>query len=174
MDTKTIEQLKTEITDLLANVQAITSQIATQFLDFSSSLEEINEKLAELKKTITTIKEDPAFNSPPALSTSNESKSKLVVNNSKKPPVDGRPRLKEAVKEALETNGASMTPIEIWKVITDRWGYWSRQSLYAALKDKTLFQKNEGEVCLKDSEPKDDVDTFIETVKADTSIRDVV
>ncbi|KKK83542.1 hypothetical protein LCGC14_2792350, partial [marine sediment metagenome] len=51
-----------------------------------------------------------------------------------KPPVKGRPTIKEAIQETIRTSDGS-SPAELWKKVVGRYGYWSRQSLYNALKD---------------------------------------
>ncbi len=97
-----------------------------------------------------------------------------------KPPVKGRPTIKEAIQETIRTSDGS-SPAELWKKVVGRYGYWSRQSLYNALKDVKLFKKVGGKIELlpeptsggrgHDSGEKDDgIDDFVDGVVADKSV----
>ena len=58
---------------------------------------------------------------------------------------------------------------EIWKKITAKYGYWSRQSLYNALKDNKLFRK-EGNKFLSVSQENESIEKFVESVEKDQSV----
>jgi len=66
-----------------------------------------------------------------------------------------------------------MAASEIWKVVTAKYGYWSRQSLYNALKDGTLFKKD-GDKFLSISQEDENVDKFVESVEKDQSVAEAV
>jgi len=88
--------------------------------------------------------------------------------------VAGRPALKQAIQEVF--NGNSNGPLaasEIWKTVTGKYGYWSRQSLYNALKDSKLFKK-EGDKFQSISQEDESVDKFVESVGKDQSVAGTV
>jgi hypothetical protein len=88
-----------------------------------------------------------------------------------KPPVDGRPTIKEAIKEMIKEHGP-ISAADLWKKAVDKYGYWSRQSLYNALKDAKLFSKKDGVITLAPGPAKkdDDIDSFVDSVVSDKSV----
>jgi hypothetical protein len=75
--------------------------------------------------------------------------------------VEGRPILKDAIKEILVANGSkAMVAAEIYKQTTAKYGYWSRQSLYNAL-EKSFTKTDQGYEPKKDSADVE-VDNFID------------
>jgi hypothetical protein len=93
-----------------------------------------------------------------------------------KPPVEGRPTIKEAIQETIGAQGP-ISPADLWKKVVEKYGYWSRQSLYNALKDTKLFKKADGVVGLvpaTGSKKKDNVDSFVDDVVKDKSVADTV
>jgi hypothetical protein len=93
-------------------------------------------------------------------------------SNDVKKPVAGRPALKQAIQEVFNGNGA-MAASEIWKAVTAKYGYWSRQSLYNALKDGSLFKKD-GDKFLSISQEDEKIDKFVESVEKDQSVAEAV
>jgi hypothetical protein len=66
---------------------------------------------------------------------------KVQAKPEKTPPASDRPSFKQVITEILavkEPQGAA----EIYKAACQKHGYWSRQSLYNALKDAKSFSKN--------------------------------
>ena len=92
-----------------------------------------------------------------------------------KPPVEGRPTIKEAIQEVVQENGA-IPPADLWKKCVEKYGYWSRQSLYNALKDTKLFRKTKGKIELPPTSGKKDdgVENFVDGVVADKSVSQAV
>lgn len=91
-----------------------------------------------------------------------------------KKPVDGRPPLKQAMQEVLDgSNGEGMAASEIWKLVTAKYGYWSRQSLYNALKDAKLFKKA-GDKFQSVSHEDEAAEKFIKSVKEDKETAEAV
>lgn len=89
-----------------------------------------------------------------------------------KPPVDGRPSLKQAIQEVL-ANGP-LQAADIWKAATGKYGYWSRQSLYTALKDTKTFVNVNKKFQLAAVKPNEQVEAFVEKVASDTATAKVV
>lgn len=59
-----------------------------------------------------------------------------------KGPVSGRPGLKDVLHELIhEANGEAVSAASLYRDAVAKWGYWSRQSLYNALKDTKSFKK---------------------------------
>ena len=97
---------------------------------------------------------------------------KAKADNMKKP-VDGRPPLKQAMQEVLNGDGEGMAASDIWKQVTAKYGYWSRQSLYNALKDAKLFKKT-GDKFQSVSHEDEAAEKFIKSVKEDKETAEAV
>lgn len=92
-----------------------------------------------------------------------------------KPPVSGRPSLKQAIQNVMSNGSGPMSAADIWKAATGQYGYWSRQSLYNALKDEKLFSRNDDKFSLLAKAKSDaKAEEFVATVAADPSISKVV
>lgn len=63
----------------------------------------------------------------------------------KKVAVEGRPSVKEAIKESIRADGPD-TKASLYHKVTGKYGYWSRQSFYNALKDESSFREVDGKV----------------------------
>jgi hypothetical protein len=88
----------------------------------------------------------------------------------KKAPVDGRPSLKEVVRQIVAND--SMSAAEIWNQATEKWGYWSRQSLYNVLKDGRLFSKQDDKFSLA-NHFMDEAEKFIKQVADNQVVKNV-
>ena len=94
-----------------------------------------------------------------------------------KPPVEGRPTIKEAIAEVIKAGG-SQSAADLWKSCVAKYGYWSRQSLYNALKDAKMFKKvgDRFEAVARTNSTKKDssVDQFVESVVKDKAVSQAV
>ena len=89
-------------------------------------------------------------------------------------PVEGRPSLKEAVKQIIVAGGNPMTAADIWKQATAKWGYWSRQSLYNVLKDEKSFSRAGEKFSMSRSTVDDaEADKFVQQVESNTVVSNV-
>jgi len=96
---------------------------------------------------------------------------KAAKASDKTPPTSDRPSLKKVISEIIAKSGKPMGTADIYKAACQKYGYWSRQSLYNALKDIKVFAKN-GEEYSVVGEP--DVDTNSMSDSSDTEADDFV
>jgi outer membrane biosynthesis protein TonB len=64
-----------------------------------------------------------------------------------------RPSLKKVITDIILKNGKPMGAADIYKIACQKFGYWSRQSLYNALKDNKAFAKKGEGYDVPDSSP---------------------
>jgi hypothetical protein len=126
------------------------------------------------KATAKTPAKAPAKAKTPA-KTPSLAKDKPKTNKVK-PPVVGRPALKQAAQNVMSSNGGVMTAADIWKATVSQYGYWSRQSLYKALEDEKVFTRNsENKFSLVGKSKSDDkADAFVADVAADVAISKII
>lgn len=98
---------------------------------------------AQAKKAQTSAKK-PAAKAPakkPAAKLAAKAEKKAAEKpTGQKPPVANRPTVKEAIGEVI-TKGGPDSRAALYHKVTDKYGYWSRQSFYNALKDKKSFKE---------------------------------
>ena len=81
----------------------------------------------------------PAKPTAKAPKSAKPAKTAAKVKDGKKEPVPGRPILKEAIKEMIAAEGGKGPAAKLYHRAIDKYGYWSRQGFYAALKDTKSF-----------------------------------
>jgi len=90
-----------------------------------------------------------------------------------KPPVDGRPTVKDATREEIAANGPD-TKANLYHKVTDKYGYWSRQSFYNALKDKKSFRTVDGKIQVIGTPgaktTDEEASRFVESVRKDQAV----
>jgi len=90
-----------------------------------------------------------------------------------KAPVPNRPTVKEAISETI-TKGGPDSRASLYHKVTDKYGYWSRQSFYNAIKDKKAFKEIDGKVHNVQASPAKTTDAeaakFVEKVAGDASV----
>lgn len=93
-----------------------------------------------------------------------------------KKPVAERPALKQVIKNVITNNGTPMTSSEIYKTIIDKHGIWSRQSVYNALKDKSLFTRTNDVFSLTvvRTKPDEKAEALVADVAADSDVTKVM
>lgn len=125
-------------------------------------------KKPEVKKVIPAKKPEVKKASPVKLASTKPAATKPGK------PVDGRPSLKEAVKQVILANNGTMSAADIWKQATTKWGYWSRQSLYNVLKDEKSFSRQGEKFALAHSTVDDaEADKFVQQVESNTVVSNV-
>jgi hypothetical protein len=67
---------------------------------------------------------------------------KAAKKTEKAMPVSNRPPLKKVIFDIISKSGEAMGAADIYKEACQKFGYYSRQSLYNALKDNKSFTKN--------------------------------
>lgn len=96
-----------------------------------------------------------------------------AAKEDQKPAVDNRPTIKDAIQELIASGGPD-TKADLYRKVTDKYGYWSRQSFYNALKDKKLFKDVDGKIqvagptSVKTSDA--DAKKFVESVERDQTV----
>ena len=86
--------------------------------------------------------------------------------------IEGRPSLKEVVKQVIITG--PLTAADIWKQATSKWGYWSRQSLYNVLKDEKVFARQGEKFALVNSMVDDaEAEKFVKQVESNQAVSSV-
>ena len=96
-----------------------------------------------------------------------------AASSSEKKTVEGRPLLKDAVKQILADKN-QMSAADIWKKATSKWGYWSRQSLYNVLKDEKSFSRHEDQFSLFNNKVDDaEAESFISQVESSQAVSSV-
>jgi len=180
------------IDNFVTRIKKDTALVVDAMLEFKQVLPALSNttKAAKVEKTSakvektsakvekTSAKVEKTSAKPPK---KEKAASPLKAARKAKPPVKERPTIKEAIQEMLKTHG-SLPPADLWKKTVDKYGYWSRQSLYNALKDDNLFKKSDGVISLvpnrnkdkdKDKDKDDGVDSFVDVVLADKSVAHV-
>jgi outer membrane biosynthesis protein TonB len=91
-------------------------------------------------------------------------------------PSSVRPALKQVINDVLVNNGTPMSSADIYNTIINKHGKWSRQSVYNALKDVSMFTKNEGVFSLGSKVKKSDekIEALVANVAADSDVAKVV
>lgn len=87
---------------------------------------------------------------------------KPVASTGKPPAVEGRPILKDAIKEILLAGGGAAMPAnKIYNEAVAKYGYWSRQSCYNAL-DKSFTETDKKCYIIKKDSADTEVDSFVD------------
>lgn len=110
---------------------------------------------AQAKKPAAKVRAKPQAKKPAAKAQAKPAQKAAPKAQAKKPaakaapkadkpkaPVSNRPPLKKVITDILAKNGKPMGAAEIYKEACQKFGYWSRQSLYNALKDARSFSKD--------------------------------
>lgn len=129
----------------------------------------VEKKLVVEKKVVekpVEKKPEKAEKKPPKVKTK-------VASSSPPQPVEGRPSLKECIVQAI-SGCEPMTMSEAWHKTTEKWGYWSKQSLSKALKDSKVFTKNGNKFSVSVLKVDDDeAEKFIKKVDNNQAISNV-
>lgn len=163
--TPTAKQAQVKIATLLRGIDNSSQTIAKNQDVIRKNVQEVKklaQGLGSQEKTVPASKKPAAKKAAPAAKKKAAKKSASAAKKApakaskapsnglpkapkvdgKKAPVDGRPPLKDALKDLIsKAGGQPVSQAALYKQATDKWGYWSRQSLYVAMKDEKLFQK---------------------------------
>ncbi len=118
-------------------------------------------------------------------------KVKATVKATAKPSIktespDDRPPLKQVIADILAHSSSPMSKPDIYNAAIAKYGKWSRQSFYNAIKDEHRFQQvGEGFINVKataaakthhadEADEKDEADRFVESVEVNKSTSAVV
>ena len=184
-------QLIRGIDNSVARIKKETARITSSASELKKRVIPALSKVEEPKKATSkkAAKKDPAPKAKAAKKAAPK-KSAPAKKNGKAPaksvkavkavkmkdPVAGRPTIKEACTVAIKEAGGKMGAADLYKTVTGKYGYWSRQSLYNALKDKKTFKKvgDLYESVARSSSSKGTQDAeanaFVESVTKDSSV----
>jgi hypothetical protein len=95
-------------------------------------------KKLEAKKPAKAVAKKPEAKKPAKVAAAK----KPVAAKAEKNVAGNRPPLKKVISDIITKNGKPMGAAEIYKEVCQQFGYYSRQSLYNALKDNKSFAKN--------------------------------
>ena len=81
--------------------------------------------------------------------------------------------MKDAIRESIGSEGPD-TKANLYHRVTSKYGYWSRQSFYNALKDKKSFREVDGKILDVSSRPVQTTDEeaqkFVESGQRDQTV----
>lgn len=179
-----IERQKQKISDNLKEAATLVTGLSNAVVDAPKAAvtKSPAKKVQKAKKTATKPSTKKAKTSK--AKSSNGAKAKKVAKanplTAKKPPKEGRPLLKDAIRQVVAAAGSPMKSSDIYNQVVDKWGYWSRQSMYNVLKNDGGFQlvasntyelvANESGQTTSDSE----TDQFIDQVAPTTGVGQAV
>lgn len=136
-----------------------------QLRDVLTGLSNVETPVVELKSNkISTVK-----SKFPILKKSfNKSETIASVN---------RPTIKEAIKEIIISSGPK-SKTALYNEVTVKYGKWSKQSFYNALKDQNLFKEEEGTItivkCTASRTSDEEAKNFVEKVVSDQTVATTV
>lgn len=154
--------------------------------DISSKAKNLVSGLSNLEVPVKAVKKAPAPAKAPAKPKSSKKKApakakapakpkkatpakKVEGSKSPKDPVPGRPVLREAIHQLL-AGSKRMKKTDLREALEEKWGYWSRQSVYSMLnRDPRIQEDDDGLVFLQE-----DVDKFVDKASGDPSVAQVV
>ena len=174
----TTKQATIKIGKLLKGIDNSTAQIQKHQSVIEGSVPELQKLVGGLANQISQTPAKPvkapakAVEAKTTMKAPAKAKAPAKVKPKVKSPVAGRPSLKQAVQSVMIPATGPMTAADIWKTTVGQYGYWSRQSLYNALKDEKLFVRTDDDKFLltvagKKLKTDDKADAFVAGVAAD-------
>jgi len=153
------------VQDSAKTVQTLIGGISNMALAAPASLKKVQVKKPEPKtasKVSPKAPKAPKKPTPKKAATKTAAPKKDLKKATKAPaavkastsesPQD-RPSLKKVITDIILKNGKPMGAADIYKMACQKFGYWSRQSLYNALKDNKAFAKKGEGYDVPDSSP---------------------
>jgi len=137
-----IDKHRTHIIESAGQLAGILSGLSNAATETSAPAKKPTS--APAKKPIKAEKKPVKAGKKAAAPTKKAGKKVAKKSAGQKSPVANRPTIKEAIKEAISEGGPSIRAI-LYHKVTDKYGYWSHQSFYNALKDKKSFKEVDDE-----------------------------
>ena len=143
---KRVANVKKNAAEISTLVSGISGAALTPSADTPAKKTTTPVKKTAAKKTAIPAKKTVA----PAKKTVAPVKNKKEVSPAKKEATGARPPLKDVISDILRKATTPQTTADIYKQVVAEVGYFSRQSVYSALKDSKLYAKTGDVYQLKD------------------------